>query len=207
MQIHNVVQGEQAWKDLHIEIPTSSEFDRLVTPAKGEASKQIEGYARQLAANKYAGKLLDSFKGNKWTERGHELEDCGRAWYELMFEDRVVTQVGFITNDAGTAGCSPDSLVDDVGMLEIKALKASNHMKVIQHYQLHGKAPNDYFIQPQGQMLVAKRDWCDLLFYHPDLPSLLIRQLPDFKIQGVLEVQIEMVNALRDTLISVLEGM
>ena len=207
MQIHNVIQGSQEWIDLHIGIPTTSGFDRLVTPAKGQASKQIEGYARQLAGDKYAGKMLDSWAGNKWTERGHELEDCARAWYELMFEDRVVTQVGFITNDAGTAGTSPDSLVDDVGLLEIKCLGAKKHIEVIQYYQLNRKAPNDYFIQPQGQMLVAKKNWCDLLFYHPDLPQLLIRQEPDFKIQGTLEIQIELVNQLRDTLIQVLENM
>lgn len=207
MILHDVEQGGQEWIDLHIGMGSSSESDRLVTPAKGQASTQVAAYARELAANKYAGKMLDGFKGNKWTERGHEYEDSARAWYELMFEDRVVTQIGFITNDEGTFGCSPDALVDEDGMLEIKCLGMKKHMKIIQDYQLNQKTPNDHFMQPQGQMLVAKRDWCDLLYYHPDLPALLIRQLPDFKIQGVLAVQIEMLNALRDTMICVLDGM
>lgn len=204
--IYEVEQGSQAWKDLHIGIPTSSEFDKLVT-TKGEPSKSIEPYARQLAADLWAGKLLDSWQGNQWTDRGHEYEDSARAWYELMHENRIVTQVGFITNDAGTAGSSPDSCVDRDGLLEIKCLKASTHMKVIQYYQLHKKAPSDYFMQPQGQMLVGKKNWCDMLFYHPDLPQLLIRHEPDYKIQGVLEFQIGMVIELRDTLIHVLENM
>lgn len=207
MITHNVVQGSQEWIDLHIGIPTTSGFDRLVMPAKRQASTQIAGYAQELAANHYAGKMLESWKGNKWTERGHEYEDSARAWYELMFEDRVVTQVGFIINDAGTAGSSPDSLVDDDGGLEIKCLGAKKHMKVIQDYHLTKKTPNDYFIQPQGQMLVAKRDWIDLLFYHPDLPALLIRQLPDFQVQGLLSTQIDTCIALRDTLIMVLEDL
>lgn len=205
MQIHNVPQGGQEWLDLHIGIPTSSLFKSLLT-SDGKQSKSLEPYARQMAADKYAGELLDGFEGNKWTKRGHEFEDSAGAWYELMFENRNVTRVGFITDDAKTMGCSPDFLVDTDGLLEVKCLKAANHVAVIQYYKLNGQIPPGYRMQPQGQQIVTGRSWCDMLFYHPKLPQLLVRQEPDYEIQGKLKVQIDIVNNLRDVLIEVMEA-
>ena len=74
MIIHDVEQNSEEWLKLRSGIPTSSNAKLLIT-SKGEASKSLEGYAMSLAGEKYTGAPLDDFKGNKWTERGHELED------------------------------------------------------------------------------------------------------------------------------------
>lgn len=206
MKIFNVDQNSEDWDALRCGKPTASAFSKILT-TKGDPSKSMGEYAAQLAADKYVGRALDGWGGNEWSERGHELEDSGRAWYENNHPEWTVTKVGFITDDQERIGCSPDSEVSFDGLLEIKCLKATRHIAVIQYYNKHGKAPTGYFMQPQGQMLVSGRNWVDLLFYHPDLPSLMIRQEPDYEIMGKLEVQIDVVIAERDSIILLLENM
>jgi len=203
MIIHNVEQNSDEWFAARAGLPTASEGSKLVT-SKGEPSKQMPEYAIQLAADLYAGEPLDRWKGNEWTERGHEMEDRARAFYENSFEDREVSKVGFITDDDGRAGASPDSMVDEDGMLEIKCLKASTHVKLIVFYERNKRLPSDYIVQPQFQMLVAEREWNDMLFWHPELPALIVRQQPDEKICINLGLQISSCIDERDKVIGIL---
>lgn len=208
MIIHEVEQGTDEWHQLRAGIPTASEASKLVT-SKGEPSKQMPDVAIQCAADLWAGEPLDRWEGNQWTERGHEMEDRARAWYENEWPAREVIQVGFITDDDLTMGCSPDSLVecpsDGAGMLEIKCLKATSHLKVLMFLHRNGKVPADYILQPQMQMEVAEREWCDMVFYHPDLPKLVVRHRPDEKILTNLRLQITSVISERDKIIEVLK--
>jgi len=197
MKIHNdIEQNSDQWLALRAGKPTASAFSNLIT-STGTASKSLPNYAITLAGELYAGKPLDAFEGNSWTERGHDLEDNARAKYEML-NDIDAIQIGFVTDDKETHGCSPDSLVGDNGLLEIKCLKAENHIKAIMYHQKHGKMPTTYVQQTQGQMMVCERDWCDLVFYHPDLPMLTIRSEPDTKIIHGLKQGIADVIAERD---------
>lgn len=207
MIVHDFEQGSLEWIAARCGKPTSSEFSKLVT-SKGDPSDQMKGYAIQLAADLYAGEPLDRWEGNQWTERGKELEDAARAYYENSFPNHAVTQVGFISDDDETHGCSPDSLVMDEegseGLLEIKCLSATRHVKVLMFFDKHHRMPTEYVVQPQGQMLVAERDWCLSLFHHPDLPSLIVRNTPDEKIMINLRLQIGSCLDERDRIIQVL---
>ena len=71
-------------------------------------------------------------------------------------------------------------------MVEVKCLKAQRHIEAVQYHKKHGRAPTDYVQQTQGQILLAEREWCDLIFHHPDLPQLIIRQMPDKAIHAAL---------------------
>lgn len=203
MIFHDVEQGSDVWHVLRAGMPTASEMSKLST-TKGAPSKSMAEYAMQMAADKYAGEPLDRWQGNQWSDRGHEMEDRARAYYENTFPDRNVTRVGFITNDSQTAGASPDSLVDDDGMLEIKCLKATRHVGVLLHVKRMKAMPSEYIVQPQGQMMVAERSWCDSLFWHPELPALIIRNKPDQKITDNLHLQIRACITERDRIIEVL---
>jgi hypothetical protein len=216
--IHDVEQGSDEWHALRAGKPTASEFKSLVT-TKGEASKSMAAYAIQLAADLYAGEPLDRWAGNEWSDRGHEMEDRARAFYENTFADREITQVGFCTDDHELYGASPDSMVqgytsaertelhsDGTGLLEIKCLKASRHVGVLVFYDRNSKLPSDYLMQPQGQMLVCERDWCDVLFWHPELPPLMVRQRPDDKIFGTLRHQIDACIIERNRVIEILNN-
>lgn len=200
MIIHDVEQRSPEWYALRAGMPTASEFSKIVT-SKGEPSKSAAGYALTLAAEKFAGKPVDAWEGNSWTERGREMEDQAGALYEFA-HDAVIEPVGFVTDDAGEMGCSPDGFVGDDGLVEFKALKAENHVKAILYYRKHGYCPTDYVQQAQGQMLITARAWCDLVFYHPELPLLVIRQTPDVKLQGALCKQLPLLREERDRVLA-----
>jgi len=203
MLIHNCEQGTEEWFALRAGIPTASNFSKLVT-STGARSKSLEGYAITLAGEKYAGKPLDQWNGNQWTERGKELEDAARAKYEMR-NDVDAEIVGFITDDDKTHGCSPDSLIGKSGMLEIKSLKAENHISAIMYYKAKGKPPTTYIPQTQGQIMTAKREWCDLMFYHPDLPELIIRIYADIGFHSSLQEQIHNVTTERNKIMEYLK--
>jgi len=203
MQTHNFEQCSPEWYQIRSGIPTASNFSKLVT-SKGEPSKTLPVYAQLLAAEKYAGKTLDEWQGNQWTERGKELEGDARDLYAFQYDVEPV-QVGFITDDQGRYGCSPDSLIDDEGMLEIKCLKTENHVKAFLYFNKHEKCPTDYVQQTQGQLYVAEREWCDLFFFHPDLPHLTIRQYRDENFIKRLQNQIALVEQERDRIYNILK--
>ena len=197
---HQFVQGTPEWFAARAGIPSASNFDKLIT-STGEPSKSMPGYAITLAGEKFAGKPLDAWEGNAYTERGKLLEDDARQMY-VFLNDVELQRVGFITDDSGLYGCSPDSLIGDDGMLEIKCLKAENHIKAILYYKKHQKLPPDYVQQTQGQLLVVGRKWCDLFFFHPDLPRLCIRQTPDDVLHAALLLQINAVTVERERILS-----
>lgn len=201
MKIHNVEQGTDEWFAIRSGRPTASEFSNLIT-STGEASKSLPAYAARLAAELYAGKPVDSFEGNAWTQRGNELEDAALSLYGLQM-DCEPEKVGFVTDDDELYGCSPDAFAND-GMVEIKCLKTENHVKAILYHKKHGRCPTDYVQQTQGQMFITGRKWCDLVFYHPELPMLIIRQEPDKKVVDGLIVQLNNVLEERDKILQVL---
>ncbi len=205
MIVHDCAQHSEEWETLRCGMPTASEFDKIVTSA-GKPSESASAYINTLAAEKYSGKPgLAAWSGSRYSDRGKALEGQATAYYEFD-RDVIVEQVGFITDDQGHAGCSPDGLVGDDGLIEVKCLKAENHIGVILSHRKSGRVPSKYFQQPQGQMLITGREWCDLVFFHPDLPLLIVRQLPNKPFQGVLGLQINSVCDKRDKVLAVLLG-
>lgn len=204
MIIHDVAQNEPEWLQLRAGMPTASNFAKLIT-SKGEPSKSLPTYANLLAAELFAQKPLNDFEGNQWTERGHELEEDARSQYEFL-NDCDVQQVGFVTDDEKSFGCSPDGLVNDDGMTEIKCLKTENHVEAILYFEKHKKCPPKYVPQTQGQIHVCQRKWCDLIFFHPDLPTLTIRQEPDEEVIGGLISQLHRVREVRDLVLETLRA-
>lgn len=202
MIIHDIPQGSAEWKLLRLGIPTASEFSRLIT-SKNAPSASLPLYAGELAAELYAGKSLSEFDGNTWMERGKDMEQEAADLYAFT-TDRNVQTCGFITMDDGLCGCSPDRLVDDDGLLEIKCQKAERHLESLHYYAKHNKCPPGKVQQTQGQMWVTGRKWSDLMFYHPDLPPLIIRQTPDLAMHAALAEGVKAVIAERDAQLSTL---
>lgn len=202
MKIHDIVQGTPEWHRRRASIPTASEFKNLVT-SQCLPSKGIDRYASVLAAEKYAGHAIDGFSGNKSTDRGHELEPLADADYRMK-EGVMTTKVGFCTDNLQQYGCSPDGFVGDDGAVEYKCKKADLHLEAIIHYHEYGEIPSEYYAQPQGVMFVTKRKWCDLVFFHPELPGLIIRQYPDKDFFRELRKQLKIVAAKRDVIYNTL---
>ena len=203
MIVHNVEQNSPEWDLLRSGIPTASEFKMLVS-GTGKPSTQLKKYAHQLAADKFAGRPLDRFDGTAHTERGHALEAEAADEYGLIHDCEPVL-VGFVTDDLQRYGCSPDRLINETGLLEIKCLKADRHIEAMMYHENHGDIQPDYRTQVQGQMMVCERQWCDSLFYHPSLPSFTHRSKPDESFFAALQKQITEVLMLRDETIAFLQ--
>ncbi len=167
--IHHACEPRSAdWFKLRLGIPTASEFHKVITPG-GKLSKQSPGYAYSLLAELMLGRPLDSPE-TTWMTRGTELEDQAIMAYEVV--TGIETSLGgFITNDAGTAGCSPDRLVGDDGILEMKVPAPQTHVG----YLLTRDFGDEKKVQVQGQLWVSERKWVDLVSYHPELPPVILR--------------------------------
>lgn len=167
------------WFYMRLGVPTSSEFHKIVTPG-GKLSSQAEGYAHTLLAEAMLGRPLESPE-TQWMVRGQELEDEAIKAYELLA--RETSPGGFITNDECTLGCSPDRLVGDDGILEMKVPAPNTHVG----YLVSRDFGKEKWPQVQGQLLVSGRKWVDLMSYHPELPPIIVRAERDEKYMAVLE--------------------
>ena len=168
MKMHNdIIQGSDEWLQLRSGIPTASSFDKIITPT-GKQSAQADGYANLLIAELITGKPEEIWRGNMWSERGKVLEPDAVLLYEMQ-TDRKTDIVGFVTR-AGM-GCSPDRLIGDDGLLEIKSPAPHTHVE----YLLKNTIDPGYIPQVQGQMYVTGRKWVDWYSYYPELPPVIIR--------------------------------
>ena len=86
-------------------------------------------------------------------------------------------------DDSRMVGCSPDGLVGEDGLLELKCPMAPTHLL----WLCRGVMPHVHRAQVQGQIWVSGRSWCDFMSYHPQLPPLLVRVEPDERYQAALD--------------------
>jgi hypothetical protein len=189
MIIHECEQGSEEWHALRAGIPTASEASKLVS-ATGLLSKSIEPYSWKLAAEIYSPDP-ENFS-NRYMDKGRENEPVARAIYSLDYGP--VDLCGFITTDDGLFGYSPDFLVGEDGLGEIKCLKRSVFLKVLNG----GKTPVNYISQIQSGLWVTGRQWCDFVAHTEGLPEFVDRVFPDLEFHKKLVLQVKKVIELRD---------
>ena len=163
MKILTKNQGDDQWGSARCGVPSASNFHKIITPT-GLPSSQASKYLRDLVEER-ATRQPKRLPDLPALERGVRVEPEARAWFEFM-EGVTVQEVGFILHDSGQYGCSPDGLVDDVG-LEIKCPYDKTHYK----YFLAGVLPSKYIPQVQGSMLVTGLQAWWFMSYHPDWKS------------------------------------
>lgn len=181
MIYHKCEPRSALWFFLRVGKPTSSEFHRILTPT-GKLSAQSTDYAHSILAEMMLGKPLDEDPASQWMIRGQELEDAAIEAYE--FESGLETSLGgFCTDDSETIGCSPDRLVGEDGVLEMKCPAPNTHIGYLLDRAAIEKAK---WVQVQGQLLVTGRQWVDLVAFHPELPLLIRRVKRDEKYIKIL---------------------
>lgn len=168
MKIIQCQQQTPEWYQVRCGIPSASNFEKIIT-TKGEPSKQAQKYMYKLAGEKVCGIAEESYQNGAML-RGVELEAEAREFYELI-NDVKVEQVGFCMTDDETIGCSPDGLVGDDGLIEIKCPSMAVHVE----YMINDKLPADYFQQVQGGLFVTGRKWSDFVSYYPGIKPFIIR--------------------------------
>jgi hypothetical protein len=167
-----VEQGTDAWRQLRAGIPTASVFSCLLASGRGGGeSKTRQTLLYKLAGERLTGEPAENYT-NQFMDRGHAMEDEARQHYAFV-RDCEPKRVGFIRN--GKSGCSPDALVNDDGMLEIKT--AAPHILI--PLLLKGEAPPEHKAQLQGNLMVAERKWIDIIVYYRGMKPLIIREPRD----------------------------
>lgn len=175
MRIIDCVQGEPEWHAARAGLATASCFaDILATIKSGEAAAR-RNYRAKLVVERLTGKVVEGGFKSAAMLQGTEREPLARAAYSAATE-HWVDQVGFMVDDVHQAGCSPDGLIGDDGMLEIKCPELATHME----YLRRKDEPPEYRAQIQGQLWISGRQWCDFVAWNPDYPprmQLVIRRV------------------------------
>lgn len=172
LQIFNCEQGTPEWYAARAGIPTASEFDTVMAKGKGGGeSKTRRTYMLKLIGERLTKEPMWSY-ANEHMERGKVMEAEARDLYQMIAEVEC-QQVGFLRH--GDAGCSPDSLIDANGMLEIKTKLPHLQLDCL----LYDELPAEHRAQCQGQLWIAEREWVDFVSYWPGLPLFAKRVFRD----------------------------
>jgi len=159
-------QGTPEWRLERAGKATASCFDKVMAKIKvGEATSRIK-YRLQLATERLTGNPVDGYQ-NAVMLRGIETQPEATMAYEAL-RGVLVEEVGFVSHPSiQGCGASPDGLVGDEGMVEIKCPESTTHLTSMEA----GGLPSEHVAQVQGQMAVCGRKWVDFVSYDPRFPS------------------------------------
>lgn len=177
-EIIDVEQNSPEWMQARIGLPTASNFSVIMASGKDGG----ESVGRKKLMYRLAGEILTGEPGetykNSSMDRGSEMEAEARSHYErTRLTD--VQQVGFVRRKLASGryvGCSPDGLVGDRKVLELKTMKP----ELLIEWALKGAAgfPTEHRQQCQGALWLTERDECDLMIFYRGMPV-----APCFKIE------------------------
>jgi hypothetical protein len=195
VQIHTCDQGSPEWLKARAGLPTASEFHTVMAKGRdGGASVTRKTYMLKLAGEIITGEPAESYT-NVHMERGRTMEADAREYYAFV-RDVDPELIGFITN--GAKGCSPDALVDDNGLLEIKTKLPHLQIECL----LRDDLPPEHKAQCQGALWVAEREWIDFVSYWPRMPVFIHRAHRD---EAYIKTLAEAVDAFNDELAALVE--
>jgi exodeoxyribonuclease (lambda-induced) len=164
---HDYPQGSEDWLAVRKGCITGSRFkdcrDRLKS---GAPSKACISYAHDTARERAGGKAPSKFT-NSAMKFGTEQEPLARLAYEAA-TGNLVEEVGFFTTEDGLFGLSPDGLIGDDGVLEVKTMVSSD---TLFDAMVEGDI-SEYLDQCTGYLWLLGRQWVDLVLWAPDLEPL-----------------------------------
>ncbi len=161
---YNVDQNSDEWLDMRAGKVTGSAIAKVMA----NYGKVFGDPANRLAVDIALGRITRRAQAGGYTnahmQRGHDQEPIAR----MLYEDEYFCDVsngGFFDN--GNTGCSPDGLVGNDGVIEIKSVVPSQHYKCI--------AKNDFDTAYKWQLYFnlkeTGRDWIDYVSYCADFPD------------------------------------
>ena len=191
MKIIDAVQGTPEWLSARAGKVTASMISAVLMKPE---TAGFRDYQAQLVAEILTGKPQGSDYTNAAMQFGTETEPLARSAYEA--------ETGFSVDEVGLcihpnierAGASPDGLVGNSGLVEIKCPKPATHLA----YMIAGVVPSGYKNQMMWQMAVTGRDWCDFVSFRPDLPEQLQLFVVRFKrdSEKILELETAVISFL-----------
>ncbi len=191
------------WMLARVGIVTASEMDSLISPlGKIRTGEGVESYLCKKLAERWIGGPSGQFFNSFAMEQGNILEEQAIPFAELEYGLKV-RQVGFVLDNGGFAGCSPDGLIGfgdlrtdsvtqyelsgDESGIEIKCPQLETHIK----YLLAGELPKEYVAQVQGSMWVTGCSTWHFMSYRRNFPALHLVIERDDKFQESLSLAIE----------------
>lgn len=176
MKVYHCDQLSPEWWSYRRGIPTASEFNKIITPSKGDLSKSADKYINELIADVICLRpdyfTVKARPISQAMQNGVDMEPEARAWYESE-NNCDAERIGFLTTDDGHFGCSPDGVIwEQKRGLELKCPNLDTHLG----YLLEGVLPLEYKWQVHGGLVVAKgalTSW-DFMSYAPGAPPFVL---------------------------------
>lgn len=176
----------KAWKLQRCGKATASRIADIVAKTKTGFSASRANYAAQLIAERLTGVPAETYS-NAAMQWGTEKEPEARAAYEF-FTGRSVLETGFVEHPRiAMAGASPDGLVGDDGLIEIKCPNTSTHIDTLLGESLDKK----YLVQMQWQMACTGRKFCDFVSFDPRMPAELQMKVQKIARDDILIASLE----------------
>ena len=160
---HDVDQNSLEWLQIRCGKVTSSKFAVIMANYPKAFGDPAKRYAEKLAVERETGLPVEEFQ-NAFMERGHELEPFARQMYERDNFTEVST-CGIFT--LGDIGSSPDGLVGEDGLVEIKSVVYNVQFDRLRNGGIDPK----YKWQVQGELMVTGRNWVDYVQFCPEMPE------------------------------------
>ena len=160
------VQGSVEWKRQRLGVVTASRMADLTAKTKSGYGASRGNYLAEKLIERLTGEPQDTYT-NAAMAWGSEQEPHARNAFEF-YSGETVQEVGFILHPTiKNCGASPDGLIGERGMLEIKCPNSSTHIE----YLLKEEIPLKYQLQMQLQLMCCQREWCEFVSYDPRLPE------------------------------------
>lgn len=192
----DIEQGTDEWLELRRGIITASTIGQLITPSLKPATNQAaRSLTLTLVAERITGHIDPVFVSDDML-RGQMEEPLARDLY-ASFTGVEVSELGFMTEDkwGPIIGYSPDGLVGDEGLIEIKSRRQKKQLRTI----LDGQVPAENMAQIQCGLIVSGRKWCDYVSFCGGMPLFIKRVYPDNTFQhAVIEAAIAFEHAAAD---------
>jgi hypothetical protein len=173
---NDIEQGSDEWHAVRRGIITASVVGQLITPKtiKPAVNDTSRGLAATLVAERITG-FTEPMRVTADMERGSLDEPYARDKYAEHYAP--VNTAGFMVRDdwGHQIGYSPDGLVGDDGLIEIKSRLQKIHLRTI----LADEVPLENMAQIQCGLLVSGREWCDYVSYCGGMHLFVKRVLPD----------------------------
>lgn len=161
-------QGSPEWFKARAGKVTASRIADVVAKTKSGYSASRANYCAQLVVEVLTGEVAESFT-NAAMQWGVDTEPKARNAYSARTGD-LVDQTGFFVHPRiAQSGASPDGLIGDEGLVEVKCPNTATHIETL----LDKSPANKYLLQMQWQMACTNRAWCDFVSYDPRMPERL----------------------------------
>jgi hypothetical protein len=177
-------QGSDLWREVRCGVVTCSEFSQLLAKGQGKTRRTL---LLKKAGERITGNPSESYS-NDHMDRGKEQEATARVLY-VAHTGAEITECGFMKN--GNVGYSPDGLVSENGLIEIKSRLAHIQADTL----LSDSVPSENIAQIQGGLWISGREYLDYVSFCPGMPLFIKRVEPDKKYIANLEVEIALFEA------------